>query len=45
VKLWQVLGTGSEKLDLAYWRQKKIPVANIPGQFSSVALAEPPSCS
>jgi D-3-phosphoglycerate dehydrogenase len=40
LKLWQILGTGFEKLDLAYWQQKRIPVANTPGQFSSVALAE-----
>ena len=40
VKLWQVHGTGFEKFDLAYWRQKKIPVANTPGPFSGIALAE-----
>lgn len=40
IKLWQVLGTGLDKLDLNYWRQKKIRVANTPGQFSSVPLAE-----
>jgi phosphoglycerate dehydrogenase-like enzyme len=40
IKLWQVLGTGLDKLDLAYWRKKKIPVANTPGQFSAVPLAE-----
>jgi len=40
VRLWQVLGTGLDKFDLAYWRAKKIPVANTPGQFSSVALSE-----
>ena len=40
VKLWQILGTGFEKFDLAYWKQKKIPVANTPGQFSADALGE-----
>lgn len=40
LKLWQVLGTGTDKFDLDYWREKQIPVANTPGQFSSVALAE-----
>jgi phosphoglycerate dehydrogenase-like enzyme len=40
IRLWQVLGTGLDKFDLAYWRSKKIPVANTPGQFSSVALGE-----
>ena len=40
VRLWQILGTGFEHLDLDYWRKKKIPVANCPGPFSAVALAE-----
>lgn len=40
IRLWQVLGTGLDKFDLEYWRSKKIPVANTPGQFSSVALGE-----
>ncbi len=40
VKLWQILGTGFEKFDLEYWRQKQIPVANTPGQFSADALGE-----
>ena len=40
VKLWQILGTGFEKFDLEYWRQKRIPVANTPGQFSADALGE-----
>jgi phosphoglycerate dehydrogenase-like enzyme len=40
IKLWQVLGTGLDKFDLDYWRSRKIPVANTPGQFSSVALSE-----
>src|SRR3954470_17541508 len=40
IKLWQVLGTGVDHFPLAYWNQLQIPVANTPGQFSSVALAE-----
>jgi phosphoglycerate dehydrogenase-like enzyme len=40
LKLWQVLGTGFDKLDIAYWRSKRIPVSNTPGQFSAVPLAE-----
>lgn len=40
VELWQILGTGFECFELGYWRQKRIPVANTPGEFSAVALAE-----
>jgi len=40
VKLWQILGTGFDRFDLEYWRYKKIPVANCPGQFSAIPLAE-----
>jgi phosphoglycerate dehydrogenase-like enzyme len=39
-RLWQILGTGFDHFDLEYIRGKGIPVANCPGQFSSVALAE-----
>jgi phosphoglycerate dehydrogenase-like enzyme len=39
-RLWQIHGTGFENFDLDYTRAKGIPVANCPGQFSSVALAE-----
>ncbi|MCZ6677962.1 MAG: NAD(P)-dependent oxidoreductase [Candidatus Poribacteria bacterium] len=39
-RLWQILGTGFDHFDLDYIRNKGIPVANCPGQFSSVALAE-----
>ncbi len=38
--LWQILGTGFDHFDLDYIRARGIPVANCPGQFSSVALAE-----
>jgi phosphoglycerate dehydrogenase-like enzyme len=40
VRLWQILGTGLDHFDLDYWRSKKMPVANCPGPFSAVALAE-----
>ena len=40
VRLWQILGTGIDHFELDYWRAKKIPVANTPGLFSAVALAE-----
>jgi D-3-phosphoglycerate dehydrogenase len=39
-RLWQILGTGFEHFELDYIRTKGIAVANCPGQFSSVALAE-----
>src|SRR5882672_12726148 len=40
VRLWQILGTGLDHFDLDYWRSKGLPVANCPGPFSAVALAE-----
>src|SRR5262245_50302304 len=40
LKLWQILGTGFDHFDLNYWRRKGIPVANCPGEFSAVPLAE-----
>jgi D-3-phosphoglycerate dehydrogenase len=40
VKLWQILGSGYDHFDLTYCKQKNIPVANCPGQFSAVGLAE-----
>jgi phosphoglycerate dehydrogenase-like enzyme len=40
VRLWQILGTGLDHFDLDYWSSKGIPVANCPGPFSAVALAE-----
>ena len=40
VRLWQIVGTGFEHFDLDHWKNKGIPVANAPGQFSAVALAE-----
>lgn len=40
VKLWQVLGTGLDHVDVDYILQRGLPLANTPGPFSSVALAE-----
>jgi phosphoglycerate dehydrogenase-like enzyme len=39
-KLWQILGTGLDHVDVAYLRTKGFAVANCPGQFSHVGLAE-----
>ena len=39
-KLWQVIGTGLDHVDVAYMKAKGFIVCNCPGQFSSVALAE-----
>jgi len=40
VKLWQILGTGIDHFDLEYWNQKGIPVANCPGVYTGIPLAE-----
>ena len=40
VKLWQVLGTGLDHVDIDYVVGSGLPLANTPGPFSSVALAE-----
>jgi phosphoglycerate dehydrogenase-like enzyme len=40
VKLWQVLGTGLDHFDVKYILDKQIPLANTPGAFSGIALAE-----
>jgi D-3-phosphoglycerate dehydrogenase len=39
-KLWQILGTGFDHFDVALWKSLGIPVANCPGAFSAVSLAE-----
>jgi len=39
-KLWQILGTGLDHVDIAYMKTRGFAIANCPGQFSSVALAE-----
>jgi phosphoglycerate dehydrogenase-like enzyme len=40
VQLWQIVGTGFDHFDLDYWEANGIPVANCPGTYSAVALAE-----
>src|SRR5438309_7089705 len=40
VKLWQVLGTGLDHVDVQYIVERGLALANTPGPFSSVALAE-----
>lgn len=40
VKLWQVLGTGVDHVDVAYFLESGLMLANTPGPFSAVALAE-----
>jgi D-3-phosphoglycerate dehydrogenase len=40
VQLWQIVGTGFDHFDLDYWQSKHIPVANCPGIFTAVPLAE-----
>ncbi|MBM3277553.1 MAG: D-glycerate dehydrogenase [Candidatus Handelsmanbacteria bacterium] len=39
-RLWQVTTTGFEHVDVAYLKQRGIPVAHSPGFFSCAALAE-----
>lgn len=40
VKLWQVLGTGLDHVDVDYLRECGLAAANTPGPFSAIALAE-----
>lgn len=40
VRLWQVLGTGVDHTEVEHMQSRGIAVANTPGQFSAVALAE-----
>ena len=40
IKLWQVLGTGVDHVDIQYLKECGLVVANTPGTFSAVALAE-----
>jgi phosphoglycerate dehydrogenase-like enzyme len=40
VRLWQVLGTGLDHTEVDHILSRGIALANTPGQFSSVALAE-----
>jgi phosphoglycerate dehydrogenase-like enzyme len=40
VKLWQVIGTGLNHIDVNYLVERGVPIANTPGIFSGIALAE-----
>jgi phosphoglycerate dehydrogenase-like enzyme len=40
VRLWQVLGTGLDHVDVQFILDRGLPLANTPGPFSSIALAE-----
>jgi phosphoglycerate dehydrogenase-like enzyme len=40
VALWQVIGTGLDHLDVKYILEAGIPLANTPGIFSGIGLAE-----
>lgn len=40
VKLWQISGTGMDHVDIPTFHKLGLPVANTPGQFSAVAMAE-----
>jgi phosphoglycerate dehydrogenase-like enzyme len=40
VRLWQVLTTGLDHTEVDYILERNIPLANTPGIFSSIALAE-----
>lgn len=39
-RLWQILGTGLDHVDIAYMKTKRFAIANCPGLFSAVGLAE-----
>ncbi len=39
-KLWQVLGTGLDHVDVAYMKTRGFMVCNCPGDFSAVGLGE-----
>ena len=40
VKLWQVTTNGTDQVDVAYFLQNGLPLANSPGPLSAVPLAE-----
>jgi len=40
VKLWQALSNGVDSLDVAYLSAKGLPLANTPGPFSGIGVAE-----
>ena len=40
VKLWQILGTGLDDTDVDTILAKGLVLANVPGEFSAISLAE-----
>jgi phosphoglycerate dehydrogenase-like enzyme len=40
VRLWQVIGTGLDHVDVRSFLELDMPLANTPGPFSAIALAE-----
>ena len=40
ISFWQIQGTGMDHVDIPYFEKKGVRIANTPGQFSSIALAE-----
>jgi phosphoglycerate dehydrogenase-like enzyme len=40
IRFWQIVGTGIDHVDVARFHDRGIQLANLPGLFSSVALAE-----
>jgi D-3-phosphoglycerate dehydrogenase len=40
IRLWQVLGTGLDHVDIPYLKECGLVVSNTPGTFSAIALAE-----
>lgn len=40
IRFWQIVGTGIDHVDVARFHDRGIRLANLPGLFSSVALAE-----
>ena len=40
VKLWQVTTNGTDQVDVAYFLEQGLPLANSPGRLSAVPLAE-----
>src|SRR3954452_12046902 len=40
LRLWQILGTGLDDVDVEGFLRRRIMLANTPGQFSAISLAE-----
>ena len=39
-RLWQILGTGYDQVDVRHWAGRGVPVAHCPGQFSGASVAD-----